>query len=450
MKLWPAFSYPADPFSGQPRVLAEGSGCWLTDTEGRRYLDGVGALEAMVVGHGRERLARAASEQMKQLAFLDVFRYASQPAMELADKLAEIAPLRSAKVHFTPGGSEAVETAMKIALQYHYLHGEPGRRTFISRNGSYHGVTLGAMSLGTSYYAMRNDIYLPEGLGACADPGAVNEDEFGTGARYSSDAGRIEAKILEIGPERVAGVVVDPMSTAGGVACPPPEDLARIRAVCDKYGVLLIVDEVITAWGHTGKLFASDHSGVMPDIVTVSKGLSSGYMPIGATLVEGSLLDEFTGPDGFFAHGQTYGGHPPACAVALENIRILEEEQLPERAAALGPRLIDGLRRLSQAHPMMGPVRGKGLLAGVEFVKDSASGEDFVDKRAAGTILRLALRDAGLIGICVHPGNMLLLAPPLIITEHEIDQMLDMFDTTFTALGRLGAERIDSAPHASV
>jgi putrescine aminotransferase len=439
MQLWPAFSSPADPFRGDPVVFAEGQGCWLTDTTGRRYLDGVGALEAMVVGHGRTRLADAAKRQMETLAFLDVFRYASTPALELAEKLSSLAPVRGGKVHFTAGGSEAVETAMKVAMQYHYLNGEPERRLFVGRHGAYHGVTLGAMSLGGSYFSMRNDIYGPSGLGISAAAGAADPEAFGTGARYSSDASRIEAAIIEAGPERIAGVVVDPMSTASGVAIPPDSDLAELRAVCDRHGVLLIVDEVITAWGHTGKLFATEFSGVRPDVVTVSKGLSSGYMPIGAAVVDERITAAFNGPDGFLAHGQTYGGHPPSCAVALENIAILEEEQLADRAARMGPLLLEGLRGLAERHPQLGHVRGRGLLAGVEIVKDRESGTDFADNAAAGVRFRLALRDEGLIAIAIHPGNVLLLAPPLVISEDEIDQLVGMFDRAFT---RLADERL--------
>lgn len=438
MHLWPAFSYPQSPFGEEPIIFTQGKGCWLTDSKGIRYLDGVGALEAMVVGHGRKRLAHAASKQLETLAFLDVFRYTSQPALDLASKLSALAPLDEAKVHFTPGGSEAVETAMKATLQYHYLRGEKERRTFIGRNGAYHGVTLGAMSLGSSYYAMRNDIYLPEGLGVSARAGASNEIEFGTGARHTSDASRIEEMILEIGAERVAGVVVDPMGTASGVACPPPSDLIRLRNICNQHGILLIVDEVITAWGHTGKLFASEHSGVIPDIVTVSKGLSSGYMPIGATIVSEQIASTFTGPDGYFAHGQTYGGHPAACAVALENIAIIEEEDLVERAAQFGPLLIEGIRSLSGKHQNLGPVRGKGLLVGIEIMKDAENGIDFIDRRAAGTAFRMLMRDAGLLGIAVHPGNVILLAPPLTISEEEILIMIDMIDDSLEALNRSG------------
>jgi putrescine aminotransferase len=432
--LWPAFSTATEPFGGPPTVLREGSGCWISDDGGRRYLDGVGALEAMVVGHGRQRLAAVAAEQLQRLAFLDVFRYTSEPALALADKLRQVAPVKDARVHFTPGGSEAVETAMKVAIQYHHLRGDTSRRRFVGRHGAYHGVTLGAMSLGMSYYAMRNDIYLPTGLGVSADNDVEDPDSFGSGACHTSDAAAIERKILELGPEQVAGVVVDPLATASGVAVPPLDDLIRLREVCDRHGVLLIADEVITAWGHTGALFASELSGVRPDIVTVSKGLSSGYMPIGATIVDARVAELFSGPDGTLAHGQTYGGHPAACAVALENIAILEEERLCDRAVASGRHLSELLTGLLDRHRSLRAVRGRGLLLGLEICPNRDSAVAFADRRAAGTRFRLALKDAGLIGICVHPGDVLLLAPPLIISDEEIETMVAMIDAGLSAI----------------
>lgn len=437
MKLWPAFSYPVDPFNGEPVVFVEGQGCWLTDTQGRKYLDGVGALEAMVVGHGRTRLADVAREQMSRLAFLDVFRYTSEPAIHLAEVLSDLSPVHEGHVHFTPGGSEAVETALKVVLQHHYLRGETSRRLFVNRHGAFHGVTLGAMSLGASYYAMRNEIYHSPDLAVSARQGARDPAEFGSGYRHTSDCSKIEEMILELGPSNVAGVVVDPVATASGVGAPPFSDLSDLRHMCDRHGVSLIVDEVITAWGHSGTLFATEQSGVLADVVTVSKGLSSGYMPIGAAIISSEITETFRGRDGLFAHGQTYGGHPPACSVALENIAILQEESLVQRASELGPRLISGLQGLSSRHHNLGAVRGRGLLVGVEIVKDASTGTEFEDRRTAGTVFRLALRDAGLVAIPVHPGSVILLAPPLIISEVEIKMVVDMFDEALSVFSKL-------------
>lgn len=436
--LWPAFSPAVDPFRGDPVVFVEGKGSWLTDREGRRYLDGVGALEAMVLGHGNERLVEAARQQMSKLAFIDVFRYTTEPALELANTLARVCPLDDAKVHFTPGGSEAVETAMKVAMQYHRLNGQSNRRSFVSRHGSYHGVTFGAMSLGASYYSMRNSWYGEGGPGIPAPSGASDPATFGSASRHSSDASRIRQRIVELGSENVAGVVVDPMGTASGVTIPPDSDLRAIRELCDEFGICLIVDEVITGFGHTGELFASSHSGVQADIIAVSKGLSSGYMPIGATLVSGAIADAFVGRENYLAHGQTYGGHPVACAVALENIRILEEQRLPERAAEMGRYLFDRLDALRDKFDSLAFVRGKGLLLGLEIMKSASRGVDFENPAEAGTQFRFALRDQGLIGICIHPGNVLLLAPPLVVTRDDLDQLVAMMDAGLQRFESMG------------
>lgn len=426
--LWPAFAPAVDPFRGEPIVFVEGLGSWLIDRDGRRYLDGVGALEAMVLGHGNERLVEVARQQMSKLAFIDVFRFTTEPALELAETLANVCPLDDAKVHFTPGGSESVETAMKVAMQFHRMHGQPDRRFFVSRHGSYHGVTFGAMTLGDSYFSMRNEWYGQVGPGIPAARGAQDPEAFGSASRHSSDASRIRERIVELGPNNVAGVVVDPMGTASGVTIPPDSDLQAIRELCDEFGILLIVDEVITGFGHTGVLFASAHSGVQPDIIAISKGLSSGYMPIGATLVSGAIADAFVGRENYLAHGQTYGGHPVACAVASENIRILQEERLPDRAAELGRYLFDGLDALRHKYDSLAFVRGKGLLLGLEIMKSASQGVDFENPAEAGVQFRLTLRDQGLISICVHPGSVLLLAPPLVATRDDLDQLVAMMD----------------------
>lgn len=424
--------------AGEPGMplIRRGEGCWLEDDRGKRYLDAVGALEAMVAGHGRHRLAEVAERQMRDLAFLDLFRYTSEPAVRLAAKLAEIAPGPLERVHFTPGGSEAVETAMKIALQHWHLAGTPRRRRFVSRAGSYHGVTFGAMALGGSYFASRNDIYRPDPeLGKTAAAPAAEASGFGKGGRHVSCAHRIAERVEQLRPETVAAVVVDPLGTASGVATAPLTDLVALRRLCDEHGILLVVDEVITGFGHTGALLVCEQAGVVPDILTISKGLSSGYVPIGATVVHSDVAERFEGRDGVFAHGQTYGGHPVACAVALENIAILEEERLPERAGELGPYFLEGLRSL-ESHRTFWDARASGLLGGVEVVADGRTGVDFASPADAGRMLRLALRDAGLVAIAVHPGNVLLLAPPLTITRREIDRLVEMLDEGLSRLER--------------
>lgn len=439
--VWPPFSPPTaelDP-AGLP-ILVSGEGVWLTGSDGRRYLDGVGALEAMAVGHGRRRLAEVAARQMEQLAFLDVFRYSSEPALELADTLIDLCPPDMRKVHFTPGGSEAVEVALKLALQYHWVRGQPNRRKVVTRFGAYHGVTFGAMNCDGRYYATRNDIYLGEArFGVVAD-GPATGPGWGLGARHASGAAEFRATIEQVGPENVAAVIVDACATASGVAAAPPGDLQELRALCDEHGILLIVDEIITGFCRTGRMFAHELSDVTPDLLTFSKALSSGYMPIGACVVRDRVVDtiaDATPRDRVFAHGHTYGGHPVACAVASENIKILQEENLATRAAQMGDRLRAGLRTLDRYDTFV-DVRGVGMLTGLElFGSDDQAGR-FGDAVTACGWLRRELRDLGLVTLTVHPGTVFLLAPPLIIDESEIDRIVDIFGQ---GLERLAATR---------
>ena len=338
---------------GGPLVFERAKGVWLETDDGRRLLDGVGALEAMAVGHGRDELVDVATEQMRKLAFLDVFRHLSHPALELADELVRITPPGLGTVHFTPGGSEAVETALKLALQYHFVRGERSRRRVICRRGAYHGVTFGAMNCDGGYYSTRNDIFLGEmRFGAVA-----GDDEhpatWGPGAQYTAGTEHFAAKIEELGAENVAAIIVDPLATASAVSIPPAEELQSLRALCDEHGILLNVDEVITGFCRSGRWFASERYEVVPDLMCLSKALSSGYMPIGATVVNDHVSETIRDAaehDRVFAHGHTYGGHPVACAVARRNIEIMEREELAPRADRMGEYLREGLRSLAH-HP---------------------------------------------------------------------------------------------------
>lgn len=437
--LWMPFSRVSDlEAEGGPVVIDHGQGVWLWDTDGKRYLDGVGALEAMAIGHGRTELVEVAARQMRKLAFLDVFRYASQPAIELAETLLRIAPPNMARVVFVPGGSEAVETALKLVFQYHYLRGEPQRRKVICRQGAYHGVTFGAMNCDGRYFATRNDIYLGEmrfgeiAMGPASGPG------WGKGARHTAGAEEFRQKVMEIGPQNVAAIIVDPIATASAVAAPPASDLQKLRALCDEFGILLIADEVIAGFARSGRMFASQRHDVQPDFLTLSKALSSGYMPIGATLVSQKVIDVFNSAspaDNIFTHGHTYGGHPVACAVALENIRILEREGLAERTETMGEYFQRGLESLSH-HPSYVDARGVGMLRGLELVGGDERAGRFGSARAACLWMRKRLRDLGLITLTIHPGSVFLLAPPLIIEKHEIDALIDILDRGLSDLDR--------------
>lgn len=427
--LWMAFSR-RDLLEAEdgPIVLVGAEGSHVFDSDGRTYLDGISALEAMAVGHGRDELAEAAAQQFRSLAFIDVFRYASVPAIALAKRLAEITPGTLSRVHFTPGGAEADEVAIKVAKQYHYLRGEPQRQKVITRAGAFHGTTFGAMALDGNYWATRNHLYEPaSSIARIAAPPACPRCDYGKASRHLACPHKIEEVILAERPTTVAAVVVDPAATAIAVAVPPPEYLRQLREICDRYGVLLIDDEIITGFGRTGRMFCAEHSGVVPDIMTLSKGLSSGYMPIGAAIVRDEIADTFTGrDDGILAHGHTYGSHPVACAVALENIALIERERLAERSREMGAYLLDGLRSLS-AHPTYWDARGLGLVTGVELVADR-SGTMFERPGDVGTAVRKRCRDNGLITLPLHPGNVMFFAPPLVVTKSEVDELVEIFD----------------------
>jgi adenosylmethionine-8-amino-7-oxononanoate aminotransferase len=430
--LWMAYQ-PPEPYAaeGGPPVLVAAEGTWMVDTEGNRYLDGVSALEACVAGHIRPELADAAYQQMQQLEFLDVFRYASSPAIELAARLAEITPGSLSRVHYTPGGSEAVETAIKVAKQYHLLRGEPERYKVITREGAYHGCTFGAMAVDGNYFGTRVHLYDP-----LPPFGRTSPAPYHYRCKHCSKqeactldcVNDLEQIILNEGPETVSAIIMDPCSTASAVAIPPPDYMPRVRELCDKYGLIFIMDEVIAGFGRTGKMFASEHWNIVPDIMTLSKGLSSGYMPIGAAVVKEEVAQAFMGhPDGVLSHGQTYGGHPVACAVALKNIELIQREDLPGQAAEKGAYFLEGLRSLNH-HPSYGDARGLGLLIGFEFVHDQATRRLPDDVRMAGYHLRTICRELGLITLTLHQGNVLLLAPPLTISHNEIDQMVNIID----------------------
>lgn len=429
--LWMPYSPPgtqgraADPI----RVMSRGEGCTIWDSEGHAYLDGISALEAMILGHGATEVIDAINAQARDLAFFDLFRFASPPQIELAAELVAVAPPGMAYVHFTPGGAEADEVAIKLARQYHHLRGEPHRMKVITRQGAFHGVTQGAMALDGQYFASHNVIY-DGGLnwGRTVPAGACPRCDFGKASRHLACVHAIEATIRAEGPDTVAAVVVDPAATAIAVAVPPDSYLRELETVCRRHGVLLIVDEIITGMGRTGRLFCTEYSGVAPDFITMSKGLSSGYVPIGAALVSSRIADAFHGrPDGVFLHGHTYGGHPLGAAAARAVLRRVQEERLWERAAVLGERLLDGLRSLS-GRRFYWDARGRGLLAGLEIVADQGTGEDFPDPIAAGNALRLRCRELGLAVLILHPGNVLFLAPPLVVREEEVDRMIAIVD----------------------
>jgi putrescine aminotransferase len=433
--MWFPFSRPGE-VTGESAatILAAGDGSWITRDDGTRLLDGVGAMEAMAVGHGEQRLIDAATKQMGELSFVDTFRYTTEPAIRLARKLAELSPPNLNRVHFTPGGSEAVEVALKIATQYHWLRGDRSRRRVVTRHGAFHGVTYGAMNCDGGYHATRTEIYLGDDRFGVAAPPADESTAWGPGAQYSSGAAEIRRAVEAAGPAEIAAVIVDGASSASGVAVPPAEDLQEIRALCDEYGILLIVDEVITGFCRTGDWFISSRYGVEPDLMPISKAMSSGYMPIGGTMVADRIVELFleSAPeDSVLSHGQTFAAHPVACAVSLENILIMEERDFCTRATTQGEDLRATLASLDD-HPCFVDVRGVGMVNGLELRAGPSSA--FPDDRAAVSWLRRHLRDQGLILIPIHPGTVMLVTPPITSDQQEFDVMAELIRDGLDAL----------------
>lgn len=418
-----------------PLVIERGEGIYLWDNEGRQYIDALSGLWVVAVGHGRAELAEVAADQARRLAYANTFAYATEPALELADELARLAPPGFARVHFANSGSEAVELALKIAKQYHYNRGEGKRYKVISRIGSYHGQTAGALSVNGASYAVRQP-FEPLVPGAVRVPG-VNcdhcpyEKSFPECNVYCARAvaGFIEAER----PETVAALIAEPISIANGNAMPPKAYWQTLRDICDAYGILLIADEVINGFGRTGRWWGIEHFGVTPDLMTVAKQLSSGYAPIGAVLVHERVAAEFEGgPNRAFVSGLTFAGHPVACAVARANIELLKRERLPENASVVGSYLGERLREVAKARRAVAAVRGVGLLWALEIVRDRETNEPYPTHELTPQ-LEASLRRRGLL---TRAGPLLFLAPPLVTNREEVDAIVEIVDDALAELER--------------
>jgi adenosylmethionine-8-amino-7-oxononanoate aminotransferase len=426
--LWMAYTQWNDLASeGGPVVMVKGEGAWLWDTQGKRYLDAIGSLEASAVGHGRREIAEAIAVQLSRLDFADIFRFTTEPTVRLARRIAELAPGDLNRVFYTTSGSEAVEAAIKIARQYHLLGGEPTRVKVVSRAGAYHGCTFGAMEVDGNYFRTKNEFFEPRG-------------HFGRFVRDPFSLEELEQLIEFERPATVAAVILDPLGTASGVMVPPASYLPGVRQLCDRYGILLICDEIITGFGRTGRMFACEHWDVVPDIMTLSKGITSGYQPMAAVVVRDAVFERFIG--GWretLSHGHTFGGHPVACAAALANIDILVRDRLPERSWETGRYMLDGLSTLS-GRKRFGAARGLGLLCGLKLAKDGRDGVPFSNPALAGTRARIIARDLGVITGTLHPGDVLLFSPPLTIERSEIDFLVNVMDEV---LRRLESEQLE-------
>jgi adenosylmethionine-8-amino-7-oxononanoate aminotransferase len=413
-----------------PLEIVRGEGCCLWDSEGRHYIDGMAGLFCVNVGYGRRRIVEAVAEQMNQLAYCPLTQ-THGPGAQLAARLGSLLPPGLDRVFFLNSGSEAVETALKMARQYgRMVHRGQNRYKIIARHRGYHGLTFGAMSA-TGQIA-RKQAFEPLVPGFYHVP---PPDRYRCGwcrnepACTLGCADEIERVIRMEGPETVAAVIAEPVIGGGGIFPAPPGYLERLREICDRYDVLLILDEVITGFGRTGKLFAFEHAGVRPDILTVAKGITSAYLPLAAAVATDRVFEAFRAEadyDPKFAQVSTFGGHPASCAAGLANLEILTGEKLWENSARVGTYLFEKLRALDS--PWVGEVRGRGLLIGLEMVQDQLTREPLPEPQ----VIRLVrnVRDRGVLvgrnndtvpGFC----NVVILSPPLILTESQADTIVE-------------------------
>lgn len=417
-------------------IIVEGDGVKVRDLEGREYYDGNSGAFLVNVGHGRKEIADAVHRQLTTLAYASTFIYPTIPSIKLAEKVASIAPGDLNRVFLTSGGSEAVETALKMARQYHILNGQSKRTKFIARRGSFHGVTMGALSVNGAP-SVRRHLYEPM-LPGVRHVGHVYCYRCPWGLAYPSCAltcaQEFERAIQFEGPDSVAAIIAEPVSVANGVAVPPDDYWPMVRAICDKYGVLLIADEVITGFGRTGKMFGMEHWGVVPDIMTTAKGITSGYWPVGAVIARDSVADTFKGgPEETFSHGFTYGGHPAGAAAALANIDIIQREGLVENSADMGQYMFDRLSALRE-YQSVGDVRGLGLMGAVELVKDKATKETLLNGAVNNKWLQNKLSELGLL-VRVMEG-CIYLVPPLTVTRSQVDDMVGILEQGICAAER--------------
>ena len=410
-----------------PPIITRGEGVTIFDDRGKSYLDALSGLFTVQVGHGRTELAETAARQASTLAYFPLWGYATPTAIELAERLAHYAPGDLNRVFFTTGGTEAVETAWKLAKQYFKLTGKPGKHKVISRSIAYHGTTQGALAItGLPLYKAPFEPVTPGGFRVpntnfyrAPEPFAGDVKGFG---QWAVD--RIAEAIEFEGPATVAAVFLEPVQNAGGCIPPPPGYFERVRQICDEYDVLLVSDEVICAFGRIGSMFACDDFGYVPDMITCAKGMTSGYSPIGAMIAGDRLFEPFNDGKTVFPHGYTFGGHPVSAAVGLANLDIFERERLNDRVKQHARSFRATLEKLYDL-PIVGDVRGEGYFYGVELVKDKATKQTFSDEECERLLhgyVSPALFEAGLYCRTDDRGDPVVqLAPPLISGQREFD-----------------------------
>ena len=425
-----------------PPIITRGEGVTIYDDRGKSYLDALSGLFTVQVGHGRTELAEAAARQASTLAFFPLWGYATPTAIQLAERLAHYAPGDLNRVFFTTGGTEAVETAWKVAKQYFKLTGKPGKHKVISRSIAYHGTTQGALAItGLPRYKAPFEPVTPGGFRVPNTNFYRAPEPFDTDAKAFGQwaANRIAEAIEFEGPATVAAVFLEPVQNAGGCIPPPPGYFERVREICDEYDVLLVSDEVICAFGRIGSMFACDDFGYVPDIITCAKGMTSGYSPIGAMIASDRLFEPFNDGKTMFPHGYTFGGHPVSAAVGLANLDIFEREGINDHVKQHAPEFRATLEKLFDL-PIVGDVRGEGYFYGVELVKDKATKATFTaeeQERLLHGLVSPALFEAGLYCRTDDRGDPVVqVAPPLISGQAEFDTIESILRSVLTEAGQ--------------
>ena len=417
----------------KPPVASSGEGMFVTDSEGRRYLDACGGAAVSCLGHGHPDVLAAIHEQVDRLAYAHTSFFTTEVAETLADELVRTAPEGTSHVYFVSGGSEAVEAALKMARQYFVEVGQPERSHFVARRQSYHGNTLGALAVGGNEWRRREFAPLlidVTHVAPCYPYRDLREGE--SPERYGRRlADELDAAIVEAGPGRVIAFVAETVGGAtAGVLTPVPGYFRAVREVCDRHGVLLVLDEVMCGMGRTGTLHACEQEGVVPDLVTIAKGLGGGFQPIGAVLAQKRVVDAMSRGSGFFQHGHTYLGHPVACAAALAVQRVIARDGLLARVRGSGATLETALRARFADHPHVGDIRGRGLFWGIELVRDRATRAPF---DPAGQLHSRVKREAMARGLMTYPmggtidgrrGDHVVLAPPFIAADEHLHEIV--------------------------
>jgi len=435
--LWMHFTRLSSYEEHEVPVMVRGQGSYVWDSHGKKYLDGLAGLFVVQAGHGRTELAEAAGKQASELAYFPLWSYAHQPAVELADKLASLAPGDINRVFFTTGGSEAVESAWKLARQYFKLMGKPEKTKVLSRNLAYHGTTFGALSItGLPGIKTPFEPLVPGGVRVQNTNHYRCPDCANSAKCNLTCADDIEQTIEYEGAESIAAIYLEPVQNSGGCFVPEEGYFQRVRELCDANDILLVSDEVICAFGRLGHWFGSERFGYQPDIITTAKGMTSGYSPIGGMLASERLVEPFLKDTNSFLHGITFAGHPVSAAVALANLELFERDQLLEHVRAKEGEFRSKLETLSDI-PIVGEIRGAGFFYGIELVKDRATRETFNDEeseRLLRGILTPTLFESGLICRADDRGDPVVqLSPPLVADTEEFDTIVSILRDAFEA-----------------